>query len=523
MAFNIKFGLIVICIVVIATSAFYTYVQEPFIPNLSFIVDEKPDILPIYIDKHIYNKNILSINNISKNIVITNNEQQHVLRITDAFSALQNQPPNNIFVGAFDKDRVSLVIISPITSDKIWNSDTFVIGYGTEIQNSILKTILNSLKGIHNITLKKIKDTQNTRNTMTDRFFERNNIDALCCFESIENIKVNKNFKLQVIDYAEEVDMQKLFVLLPYAYKTVFDFSLVFQQLKGKRITLKSIISFDAIVVANKKIQMLNVQQDVLEIVKFLNTPAKTNFYQMFMPTLFISRDLARQHDNFIQQRDGLQILEQFTQQSKLPSITCTSNVHGFYNVIRKKFTVFDNKIEGVELAIGMIVIMKHQDKPYENGQYIVQHVDDTFSILHQSFPGMNTTAKPYSFVCYGDQSIKSKALCDSAFDELGDVKRKQTYWDRPCITDIECPFFQANKNYQNYRGGCVDGRCEMPIGVQSVSFRKYDTKSRPVCHRCKDINNPYCCDEQKQQSLYPALKSPDYAFEIDYFERLNL
>jgi hypothetical protein len=522
MASNIRLLLIAMCIVIILISAHYVQVQEHFLPQLSFIVDEKPDVLPVYIDKHVYNKNILSIKNVSKNILITENDKQYTFRITDAFSALQNQPHNNIFVGAFDKDKVSVVIVSPVTYQKKWNSDKFVIGYSTDIQHSILKTILNSLKSNHNITLKKVIDSQNTRNTMTDVFFQHNNIDALCCFESIGNIKINKNFKLQVIDYAEDVDMQKLFVLWPYAHKTVFDFSLVFQQLKGKRDALKSIISFDTIVVTNKKIEVLNVQRDIVKTVKFLNTPAKTNFYQMFMPTLFVSRAFARRHDNFIKERDSLQILEQFTQGSKLPTITCSSSIHGFFDIIRKKFTVFDNKIDGLELAIGMIIIMKHQDRSYENGQYVVEHVDDTISILHQSFPDMRTTTKSYSFVCYGDQSIKSKALCDSVFDEIGTVKRKKTYWDRPCTTDIECPFFQANKNYQNYRGGCVDGRCEMPIGIQSVSFQKYDPKSKPVCHGCKDKSNPYCCEEQKQKRLYPMLKSPDYAFEIDYFERLN-
>jgi hypothetical protein len=275
-------------------------------------------------------------------------------------------------------------------------------------------------------------------------------------------------------------------------------------------------------VVANKKIDVLNVQRDIVKIVKFLNTPAKTNFYQMFMPTHFVSRALARQHDNFIKERDSLQILEQFTQKLTLPTITCSSSINGFYDVISKTFTVFDNKIDGLELAKGMVVIMKHQVRPYENGQYVVERVDDTISVLHQSFPYVTTTTKPYSFVCYGDQSIKSKALCDSMFDELGTIKRKRTYWDRPCTIDTECPFFQANRNYMNYRGGCVDGRCEMPVGIQSVSFRKYDPDSKPVCHGCKDRSNPYCCEDQKQQSLYPKLRSPDYAFEIDYFERLK-
>jgi hypothetical protein len=178
-----------------------------------------------------------------------------------------------------------------------------------------------------------------------------------------------------------------------------------------------------------------------------------------------------------------------------------------------------------------MTIVMNHQQRPYENGTYIVLLVGDEYSHLEQKSentsmglgltPNPPTTNKSYSYVCYGNQSIQSKGLCDSPFDEQGQPKRKQTVWDRPCVHDTECPFFQANKNYPNYRGGCIDGRCEMPIGVQSISYQKYDQQYKPVCHRCKTSNNAYCCDDQKDRKIYPQLTTPDYAFELDFFERL--
>lgn len=45
--------------------------------------------------------------------------------------------------------------------------------------------------------------------------------------------------------------------------------------------------------------------------------------------------------------------------------------------------------------------------------------------------------------------------------------------WDRPCDADEECPFYDSRRN----RGGCdsaTGGFCEMPLGVERVSFRRF-------------------------------------------------
>lgn len=88
---------------------------------------------------------------------------------------------------------------------------------------------------------------------------------------------------------------------------------------------------------------------------------------------------------------------------------------------------------------------------------------------------------------CYNNSSYNLKGLCESDFDELGEIKPYKTYWDRPCETNKECPFYQKNKNYKNYRGGCIDGYCEFPIGITRLSYRKYDENSIPYCHNCKN------------------------------------
>lgn len=124
------------------------------------------------------------------------------------------------------------------------------------------------------------------------------------------------------------------------------------------------------------------------------------------------------------------------------------------------------------------------------------------------------------AFQCYGDLTVSQAAVCDSKYDVSGMPKSQDemTVWDRPCFTNTECPYFQANKNYPNVRGGCVRGRCEFPIGVRRTSYRHYvsDAPYTPLCYQCKTMDDPACCAKQKDIRQYPKLKSPDYAFVGD-------
>ena len=117
------------------------------------------------------------------------------------------------------------------------------------------------------------------------------------------------------------------------------------------------------------------------------------------------------------------------------------------------------------------------------------------------------------TYTCYGDITANIKALCDSAYDIVGEPKTQHTTWDHSCIVDTDCPYYQANTNYENNRGGCMDsGVCELPIGVRRVSYRKYDDEDvyAPYCYGC-DAYDTECCNTQQ---------NPDYAFAGDTDER---
>ena len=118
------------------------------------------------------------------------------------------------------------------------------------------------------------------------------------------------------------------------------------------------------------------------------------------------------------------------------------------------------------------------------------------------------------AYKCYGDISIEQKALCVSPYNQQGDPKRIQTKWDRPCIKNEDCPFYKANKNYANTRGGCLKGGvCEMPTGVLRTAYRMYDATGvySPFCYGCDDPGDIACCAKQSK---------PDYAFPNDTKDR---
>lgn len=128
------------------------------------------------------------------------------------------------------------------------------------------------------------------------------------------------------------------------------------------------------------------------------------------------------------------------------------------------------------------------------------------------------------AFQCYGDLTVSHKGVCNSPYDVSGLPKTHTTQWDRPCFRNEECPFYKANANYKNERGGCKRGRCEFPIGLQRKSYRYYiDTHPyTPICYQCKDPANPNCCKDQMNRKAYPKLKSPDYAFSNDRNDRIQ-
>lgn len=130
-------------------------------------------------------------------------------------------------------------------------------------------------------------------------------------------------------------------------------------------------------------------------------------------------------------------------------------------------------------------------------------------------------------FRCFGVEKPENITSLDQCIDNLG-------FWDRPVLNDAECPFYKANKNYGNDRGGLskdstgkTSGFCELPKGMQLKGFRNLDAdpSKQPYCYNC--LNGDYgektlgkCCTEQLDKIKYPTLNSPDFMYEGDLEDR---
>ena len=130
-----------------------------------------------------------------------------------------------------------------------------------------------------------------------------------------------------------------------------------------------------------------------------------------------------------------------------------------------------------------------------------------------------------YNLMCYNkDFSVQyhsNKILCESN-KSFFEKKKKIGVWDKQCRSNYDCPYYKANKNYENNHGNCYNGKCQLPINMKLFGFRNYikGDKFKPFCYNCPDGKIGDCCEQQKNKKLYPKLLSPDYAYLDDIQSR---
>jgi hypothetical protein len=128
------------------------------------------------------------------------------------------------------------------------------------------------------------------------------------------------------------------------------------------------------------------------------------------------------------------------------------------------------------------------------------------------------------AYRCYNNSNYVRKDFCEGVKGYYGESKPPMV-WDKPCVTNEDCPFFKTNTNYPNKRGGCNGGFCEMPINIKQVSYRMYDESIEPYCYNCNPADGKYICckaQEEKKRPEYQFMTSPDYAFPGDLTERFK-
>lgn len=206
----------------------------------------------------------------------------------------------------------------------------------------------------------------------------------------------------------------------------------------------------------------------------------------------------------------------------------------GFLNL--PKFSTNVNH-EGAELLMNKLFLEKEK---HDRGQ--IQPQPLCFHYNPSGFPEEKTN-KPalqnyFNWLSGKDINVQKLLLdykepigCESVKDFYYRPK-PAGYWSVPCKKNVECPFNKSNKNYPNSFGKCrPDGYCEIPLGVKPLGYRNYyqkDTDRKALCYNCSSSEwRPYtelgtCCEEQKDRSKYPFLKTPDYAFKNDKTARFN-
>jgi hypothetical protein len=183
-------------------------------------------------------------------------------------------------------------------------------------------------------------------------------------------------------------------------------------------------------------------------------------------------------------------------------------NRHNFINDIPFSPHIILNSYDDIDIAqivsikntLGYInKLDRYEDDRFENKkEYCIRHKHKPECILAER-----------KHRCFGKLEFSQKE-CEAENDLIGN-RVNPGVWDRRCVANEDCPFYKVNINYPNSFGGCNNGYCEFPKGIERTGYRKYKKSSIPLCYNCSNKNGNLeignCCHLQKY---------PDYLFEND-------
>jgi hypothetical protein len=112
----------------------------------------------------------------------------------------------------------------------------------------------------------------------------------------------------------------------------------------------------------------------------------------------------------------------------------------------------------------------------------------------------------------------ENEPSCISFHEDIG----VNGVYDKKCEKNDDCPFFQANTNYPNDFGGCKEGLCEVPVGMNIIGGTKISRIGKPNCYNCEEVRDNKntifkedgeCCHLQYNDERF---NSPDFIFKGD-------
>lgn len=499
----------VIFIIVFMTIT-WVYTKKRIFPegflNVNFVQDKT--ILNVHVPKDDYDARLFQLGKHmrGKLNISTTKEQKSTPGIADVYydDILGYETaslPEKRIVAVSDDTKMACFIkdANVMDSNEVGNLANSTIGYINEKDVDVIKSIMYCCDvPLDNMAFAQMKSYDDA----IIQLFEKKSIKSLFVLINIQNQTILEKFtrhKLLLYSY-DQMEVNKLRVLLPFAVVRNYDFKKSFKTY-FTRFGVRKTLAFNNIFYSTTT--QYNYMHDLL-IKSFAHNYEYVNLFRRYFDIHPRTLELLHKNDNDKMKRMQKTILEQFENNKEKVFFDATSETARLATKI----------VNGVPLHVGDVLKFQNQVRKVHKQNYRVHDVSGWQTVLkkvkHIGTPPKNDMQDP-RYICYTDKNIKIKGLCESSFDEAGIQKRsgKPDVWDRPCDGDEECPFYQKNKNYKNYRGGCNDGYCEMPIGVKQISFRKYE--GTPLCHGCENKFDKECCDKQKK---------PDYAFPLDEYER---
>ena len=527
------------------------YNQEPTFPPVTYKTDYKPyinqenDYLFVPYQEYI-KKDILPENNFSLSQELTHLEMDQFLKI------IQKKINNKI------QDSNVKSYMRNINRDK-WDEKIILKDKTYEY-----KTSLEEYKKSHNFSkysnLISIAEllTFNFVNILNKEFTKTEYYDKYQKYHIFENYVVENIHLLRHFEYNKEGDIINRLVFVIYIHRKdkTHDFNILLDyfmysksEIKKSLESVKDIINFNRdnfIFLKECMVYGMPIRHnykyldyddilDNLKIEKLIDFETKEKIIDLTQRTNLMKKDQIdiklSIYIEFIDLTKNIYLNQNLNKNNffslllifnNLEKYKDTKPIHKEYNrivsnIIRKGLQIINNK----DYEKKDFKNLKEYDLDYYNSN-VLNNEEENKKMIQKKINDIKLDSVSINFKCFHplikDKTLNAKLdnrmFCESYHKDINN----SGVWDRKCEKDTECPYFNSNKNYPNNFGGCIEGKCQMPKGIERIGMRKISTFSRPLCHNCDET--PYNEDCCFKQSLNKKLKSPDYIFENDIHTR---
>ena len=407
----------------------------------------------------------------------------------ERFQSLEN------FVDLYKKDKESFNENNNVNQEEDLPEDLYIPGAANQYSDLEAKEVDNGI-------MREINS-----NVLFSQEDELSNEQMIIILNKMKNMSFKFKFKNE--DGIDDKDYNKLlFTRIKYEIITIINQLIIKNKFYNQYHEYKFLKIINTRLL-NKK-QVFNIKQN-----KFYLLIGKENAYQLFR--IYFKISISNQSGNFTINIDnseliGIELPEDITiKNNKTESNITSENILGTNNTyLNPSYSKFDDKFKRFDIPE---TLFQKQYQTLEMERYRKHLAEDKYKRDHKCFAFLNNESIEL-------ERYQNKKTCTSFHPEVD----QNGIWDAPCQIDTDCPFYQANKNYENNFGGCDDdsGYCQMPLGLKRIGYKKYD-KSKPLCYNCPTKEEDCCLKQYNDiQDGNSKLLSPDLAFINDKAARLK-